>query len=93
MNLSRFTQEVQLKAEGAFVFKSESYGYTQEFTANDLQNNANFHRSIKFTCQGESGLWKIEQGCFNGYGKTLDEALQIQNKDCTTKAFLAPTYD
>ena len=99
MNLSQFTQEIEASQLGHFAFKEDSYGNTQEFIAADLQNSKDYHRSIKFTFEDglpQLGLWKIEQGCFNGYGKSLNEAVtQVQSKtsDCVTKAFLAPTYD
>jgi hypothetical protein len=96
---NQFSQEVNQAFGNIFSVKTDFYGNTQEFVALDLQNSDKYHRSIKFTCEeglSQYGMWKIKEGCFNGYGKTLNEAISQVRKmasDCTTKAFLLPTYD
>ena len=99
MNINQFSQEVNQAFGNIFSVKTDFYGNTQDFIALDLQNNGEYHRSIKFTCEeglSRYGMWKVEEGCFNGYGKTLNDAISQVRKmtsDCTTKAFLLPTYD
>ena len=102
MNINQFNQQILEFFQKGFNSVKESYGYTSEFIAVDSRNNNDFYRSIKLIIEDEfqSQLWKVSEGCFNGHGETLAEAIaslscvtQNISDPSSTKAFLLPMYD